>query len=110
MWTSAWKKDECLLRGCSRNRQQSVLRGTCEAGLQESPLQWERTQEAVHPQWLAVPAPGLFPIDHLVPPSAPKQKQVLAPTPGTLFLVLKDIWDATYPPLATCFRGTPLSF
>lgn len=45
----------------------------------------------------------------LVPLSVPKQ-QVQAPVPVTVFLVLQDNGDATPPPLAIHFGGTPLSF
>lgn len=95
-------------RGCSRNHQQIVLRGTCETRPQESPLQRERPLEGACPQRMTIPAPGTLPIDCLVPLSVPKQ-QVHAPIPVAVFLVLQDIWDATLPPLATSFGGTPLS-
>lgn len=94
-------------RGCSRNHQQIILRGACETGPQESPLQQERPLEGARPRRMAIPAPGTFPIDRLVPLSVPEQ-QAHAPIPVAVFLVLRDIWDATPPPLAIHFGGTLL--
>lgn len=87
----------------------SSLRGICGAGLQESPLQGESPGRCP-PRRLAVPAPGILPVDYLVHARVQAEMSTYA-IPGELVLVLKDIWDAcaTHPPLVTCFGGASLS-
>ena len=114
MPTSTWQRAECLLQKLLQpglQDQQLVFRGTCRAGLRESPLSWERPQEAAYLQGLAVPAPGTLPTDPRVHVPVSKQEQVHPRCLRVLFLLPEDIWDgsATHPPLATCFAGAPPS-
>lgn len=85
----------------------SSLRGICGAGLQESPLQGESPGRRP-PRRLAVPAPGILPVYHLVHARVQAEMSTYA-IPGELVPVLKDIWDAraTHP---LCPFGQRVSF